>query len=310
MELIRGVRNLSRRRGGCVLTVGNFDGVHRGHQEIIRIVRERAASLGCASAVLSFEPTFKEYHDPEHAPARLTRWREKFVLLAAYGVDRFVTLHFDDSLRDVRPREFVRDFLHRGLDARHVVVGPDFRFGSDASGSFESLRGLGQEFGIEIERITPYRLDDVRVSSTLVRQCLASADYRGAATFLGRAYRMMGRVMPGRKLGRELGYPTANLPLLRNKSPVWGVLAVRVYGIRACAMPAVASLGTRPTVDGIEPLLEVHVFDYAGDLYGRMLEVEFVEKLRDEEKFESLDAMVRQMSIDASRARLALSRTC
>ena len=227
--------------------------------------------------------------------------------LAANGVDRFVSLNFNERMRDMSPDDFVQHLLIDALGARHVVVGPDFRYGNHAAGTCENLRDLGRQHGFEVEQIQGIVCDGARVSSTRVREELAQADYDGAARLLGRRYRMMGRVTHGKKLGRELGFPTANLPLKRKKSPVWGVLAVRVHGIESQALPAVASLGTRPTVNGVEPLLEVHVFDFKGDLYGMPIEVEFVRKLRDEEKFPSLDAMVQQMNVDAAQARVALA---
>ena len=307
MEFVRGVHNLLPRHRGCALTVGNYDGVHLGHQAMIDVLKMRAAVLGVPAVVLAFEPSSKEFLDPVNAPPRLTRWREKFLSLAAIGVDRFVSLNFDERMRDMSPDDFVQHLIVDALGARHIVVGPDFRYGNHAAGTCENLRALGRQHGFEVEQIQGIVFDGARVSSTRVREELAHADYDGAARLLGRRYRMMGRVTHGKKLGRELGFPTANLPLKRKKSPVWGVLAVRVHGIEKEALPAVASLGTRPTVNGVEPLLEVHVFDFKGDLYGFPIEVEFVRKLRDEEKFPSLDAMVQQMNVDAAQARAALA---
>jgi riboflavin kinase/FMN adenylyltransferase len=309
MEFVRGMQNLLPRHRGCALTVGNYDGVHLGHQAMISVLKSRAAQLKLPSVVLAFEPSSKEFLDPTNAPPRLTRWREKFLYLAELGVDRFVSLRFDEAMRVMRPEDFVQRTLVEALGARHIVVGPDFRYGSAAAGTYESLRAFGRERGFEVEQISAVAQDGSPISSTRVREHLALGSYDAAAALLGRPYRMIGRVTHGKKLGRELGFPTANLPLKRKKSPVWGVLAVRVYGIEAHPLPGVASLGTRPTVNGVEPLLEVHLFDFDGDLYGRPLEVEFVRKLRDEEKFSSLDAMVQQMKVDASRARAALATT-
>lgn len=288
--------------------MGNFDGVHLGHQQMIEAVKRRAAELGVPATVLVFEPSSKEFIDPEGAPPRLTRWREKCVALAAAGVDRMVTLRFDERMRAMSPESFVDDLVVRGLGARHVVVGDDFRYGSNALGTIESLRAAGRQRGFGVERVPPFELDGVRVSSTAVRERLECGDYDGAARLLGRHYRMCGHVAHGTELGRTLGFPTANLRLMRRKSPTGGVLAARVYGIGDAARDAVASLGTRPTVNGREPLLEVHVFDFAGDLYGRVLEVEFIAKLRDERKFASLEALVEQMKIDAACARAVLSK--
>jgi riboflavin kinase / FMN adenylyltransferase len=308
MELVRGLHNLSRRHRGCVLTVGNYDGVHLGHQQMIGVLKARAAELRSAATVLVFEPSSKEFIDPDGAPPRLTRWREKFLALAAQGVERLVTLRFDECMRAMTPQCFVDELIVERLGTRHMVVGDDFRYGSNAGGTIESLRAAGQTHGFGVEQMAPFVFDGVRVSSTVVRERLEIADYAGAARLLGRPYRMTGRVVHGRRLGRTLGFPTANLRLMRRKSPVWGILAVRAYGIDSRPLPGVASLGTRPTVNGTEPLLEVHVFDFSGDLYGRAIEVEFVAKLRDEVKFDSLDAMKAQMKIDGAQARDLLSK--
>jgi riboflavin kinase / FMN adenylyltransferase len=308
MELVRGLKNFPGATRGCVLTVGNYDGVHLGHQQMIRAVKRRAAELRVPAAVLVFEPSSKEFIDPDAAPARLTRWREKFTALAAVGVDRLVTLRFNEPMREMSPENFVEKLLIEGLGARHVVVGDDFRYGRKACGTIDSLRQAGRTRGFGVEQIEPFVLDGVRVSSTAVRERLERGDYAGAARLLGRRYRMTGHVAHGRELGRTLGFPTANLHLMRRKAPTGGVLAVRIYGIGAGGRDGVASLGTRPTVDGAEPLLEVHVFDFSGDLYGRLIEVEFIAKLRDEAKFDSLGAMVEQMKIDAAQAREILSR--
>ncbi len=308
MELVRGLQNLVKAPRGCVLTVGNYDGVHLGHQQMIRTVKRRAAELGAPATVLVFEPSSKEFIDPEGAPPRLTRWREKYVALAALGVDVLVTLRFDERMRAMTAESFVDRLIVEGLGARHLVVGDDFRYGSNACGTIESLRAAGRAHSFGVEQMPPFVVDGVRVSSTAVRERLERADYPGAARLLGRRYRMIGRVAHGTKLGRGLGFPTANLPLMRRKSPMWGVLAVRVHGIAPAPLDGVASLGTRPTVNGTEPLLEVHVFDFDGDLYGRLIEVEFIAKLRDEAKFESLDSMTVQMKVDAAQARELLSK--
>jgi riboflavin kinase / FMN adenylyltransferase len=308
MELVRGLHNISRRHHGCVLTVGNYDGVHLGHQKMIGVLKSRAAQLRAAATVLVFEPSSREFLDPDGAPPRLTRWREKFLALAALGVDRLVTLRFDELMRAMTPQSFVDDLMVDALGTRHIVVGNDFRYGCNADGNIATLRAAGAARGFGVEQIEPFVVDQVRVSSTAVRERLASSDYVGAARLLGRPYRMLGRVVHGRELGRTLGFPTANLRLMRRKPPLQGVLAVRVLGIEAEALPAVASLGTRPTVDGTDMLLEVHVFDFVGDLYGQEIEVEFVAKLRDELKFDSLDAMMVQMKIDAAQARELLSK--
>jgi len=307
MELVRGLHNISRTPQGCVLTVGNYDGVHLGHQKMIGVLKTRAQELRSTATVLVFEPSSREFIDPAGAPPRLTRWREKFLALAAQGVDRLVTLRFDEYMRAMTHQCFVDELIVAGLGARHMVVGHDFRYGCNAGGTIDSLRAAGEATGFGVEQIAPFVVDGVRVSSTAVRERLGQSDFAGAERLLGRPYRMLGRVVRGRELGRALGFPTANLRLMRRKPPVQGVMAVRVFGIEHGALTAVASLGTRPTVDGTEMLLEVHVFDFAGDLYGRELEVEFVAKLRDEVKFDSLQALTAQMKVDAAQARELLS---
>jgi riboflavin kinase/FMN adenylyltransferase len=291
-----------------VLTIGNYDGVHLGHQHMIGVLKRRAAELGCAATVLVFEPSSKEFIDPKGAPPRLTRWREKYIALAALGIDRLVTLRFDDHVRAMSPQCFVAELIVRALNARHVVVGDDFRYGAKAQGTIDTLRAAGASHGFGVEQIAPFIVEGVRVSSTAVRERLENGDCGGAARLLGRRYRMMGRVVHGDALGRTLGFPTANLRLMRRKAPLWGILAVRVYGIDRAPLDGVASLGTRPTVNGVEPLLEVHVFDFDGDLYGRVLEVEFIAKLRDEVRFDSLESLIVQMQIDAAQARELLRR--
>ncbi len=275
---------------------------------MIGALNMRAAELRSAATVLVFEPSSKEFIDPDGAPPRLTRWREKYQALAALGVERLVTLRFDESMRAMTPRSFVNELIVERLGTRHMVVGHDFRYGSNAGGTIDSLRAAGEAHGFGVEEVAPFVVEGVRVSSTAVRERLELADYAGAARLLGRPYRMWGRVEHGRHLGRTLGFPTANLRLMRRKPPVWGILAVWVHGIDPRPLPGVASLGTRPTVNGIEPLLEAHVFDFSGDLYGRAIEVEFVAKLRDEVKFDSLDAMMVQMRADAAQAREVLSK--
>src|SRR6202011_2010501 len=256
MELVRGLYNISQRHRGCVLTVGNYDGVHLGHQKMIGALKARATELRSAATVLVFEPSSKEFIDPEGAPPRLTRWREKFLALAAQGVDRLVTLRFDDEMRAMSPQRFVDELIVGALGARHVVVGDDFRYGSQAQGTIHSLRAAGESHGFGVEQVAAFVFDGVRVSSTAVRERLEQGDCAGAARLLGRRYRMMGRVVYGEALGRTLGFPTANLRLMRRKSPLYGIFAVRVYGIEDVPLDGVASLGTRPTVNSIEPLLE------------------------------------------------------
>ena len=306
MELIRGMHNLRERHRGCVATIGNYDGVHRGHQHMIAAVRARADALGVPAVVITFEPTPREFFAGPAAPSRLTRLREKLQALALYGVDRVVVLRFDSRMQAMGAGEFVQRLLIDGLGVRHMVVGHDFHFARRREGTIETLRAAGAANGFTVEEVGQFLLEGERVSSSLVREALNRGDLERATRLLGRPYRMAGRVRLGKRLGRTLGYPTANLALQRKVVPLGGIFAVRVSGAGLVDYPAVSSLGTRPTVNGTDPLLEVHLFDFDGDLYGQHLDVDFVARLRDEQKFESLDALVAQMHRDAAAARALL----
>jgi riboflavin kinase/FMN adenylyltransferase len=306
MELIRGIHNLRERHRGCVATIGNYDGVHRGHQHMIAAVRARANELDVPTTVITFEPTPREFFEGPSAPSRLTRLREKLEALAQYGVDRVVVLRFDRRMQGLGAAEFVERLLVNGLGVRHMVVGHDFHFARRREGTIDTLRAAGARHGFTVEEVGQFLLDGERVSSSLVREALNEGNLDRATHLLGRPYRMAGRVRLGRKLGRTLGFPTANLALQRKVVPLWGIFAVRVSGAGLVDHPAVSSLGTRPTVNGTDPLLEVHLFDFDGSLYGRYLDVDFVARLRDEQKFASLDALVAQMHRDAAAARAVL----
>ncbi len=303
LELIRGPHNLRTRHRGCAATIGNFDGLHRGHQAVIQGLLERAHGLGVPALVMCFEPTPREYFAPGQAPPRLTRFREKAELLACLEVDRFLCVPFDARTADTPPEVFVQQLLVDQLDLRHLVVGDDFRFGRNREGDFALLAEAGRRHGFDVVSTPSFTLDGERVSSTRVREALAAGDLAAAKRLLGRAYSMSGRVVEGKRLGRTLGYPTANLKLGRQVSPLHGIFAIRVLGVGDAPWPGVASLGTRPTVDGGEMLLEAHLFDFAGNLYGRHLTVEFVERLREERRFDSLAALTAQMHEDAAGAR-------
>lgn len=307
MEFVRGLYNLRPRQSGCVLTIGAFDGVHRGHQEMLRVLREQASRHRLPGVVLSFEPTPREFLVRGAPPARLTRFRERFEAFQRYGTDRFVCLRFDDRIRQTEPDAFVIDILVRALDVRHVVVGHDFRFARNLAGNVETLRALGAQFGFGVSEVPPFEVDGERVSSSSIRKMLEAGDVTRAARFLGRPYGITGKVVHGSKLGRKLGFPTANLRLHRRVTPLAGVFAVRVSGQGLHAAPGVASLGTRPVVNGKELLLEAHIFDFSGDLYGRYLTVEFIARLRAELWFPNMDDLVVQMHKDAAQAREILA---
>ncbi|HEX7012198.1 MAG TPA: bifunctional riboflavin kinase/FAD synthetase [Steroidobacteraceae bacterium] len=307
MELIRGLHNVHPRHRGCVLTIGAFDGIHRGHQEMIRVVRSFAGTHRLPATVLSFEPTPREFFAKGAPPGRLTRFREKYEALRRYGVERFVCARFDERMRSMSAEEFTVRVLVQALGARHVVVGHDFKFARNMSGNVETLRTLGAREGFGVTVVPPFEIDGERVSSSLIRAALDAGDMARAAKLLGRPYRMTGKVIEGAKLGRQLGFPTANIRPARRATPLAGVFAVRVSGCGLQDAPGVASLGTRPAVDGKELLLEAHVFDFEGDLYRRYLHVDFIARLRDELWFPNVAALVEQMKEDARRAREILA---
>lgn len=292
---------------GCVATIGVFDGVHRGHQRILQRVLAEAEQRGLPSLVFTFEPTPREYFSSSAPPARLTRFREKFALLAALGLQWLFCPRFDARLESLSPGDFIGELLVKGLQVRHLVVGDDFRFARRRSGTVADLLAAGTAAGFTVEQVGSLEADGVRISSTAVREALAGGDMQRARNLLGRDYAMTGRVVRGRSLGRQLGMPTANVNLCRRLSPLSGIFAVRVAGLAAGLLPGVASVGTRPTIGGVEPLLEVHLFDFDGDLYGRYIQVQFVARLRDELKFADLASLQRQMHRDAEQARRILA---
>jgi riboflavin kinase / FMN adenylyltransferase len=303
MRLMRGAGGAPP--GGSVLTIGSFDGLHVGHQALIARAVALGRETGLPAALLSFEPLPREYFRPQDPPPRLTNFRERWRTLASSELQAFRVLRFNEVLRNYSGPEFMA--LLRRLCARHVVVGHDFRFAHDGEASAEWCAQQGPRYGFAVHVVAPVRVATERVSSGLVREALAGGDFKRAALLLGRTYTMCGRVQRGAQLGRTLGFPTANLRLRRRRSPLAGIFAVRVRGAGLQGWPAVASLGTRPTVDGVEPLLEAHLFDFNRDLYGVELEVEFIARLRDERRFDTLDALVVQMNADAAAARLCLN---
>ncbi len=304
MRLSRDVAGPCLAPGGSVMAVGAFDGLHRGHQALLAQVRERAAALGCVPVVVSFEPLPRAFFSKEPLP-RLSSVREKLQGFAAAGMEHALLLRFNTALTAMSAEDFVRRVLVERLAAREVWVGADFRFGHKRAGDVAMLERMGAESGFKACTMPSVLLDDSRVSASRVRMLLAAGEFAGAAHLLGRPFVIEGRVEYGNQLGRTLGFPTANIHLRQRVSPVHGIFAVRVgLGESECSWPGVASLGVRPTVNEVsEPLLETHLFDFDGDLYGRRMAVEFVAKLRDEQKFDSLDALTAQMDHDARSAR-------
>jgi riboflavin kinase/FMN adenylyltransferase len=306
MELIRGLSSLRPRHQGSVVTIGTFDGIHPGHRALIDSLLAHGRRLGRPAMMLTFEPMPREYLAAANPPARLTSWRERWRVLQRTGLSTVLQLKFDEKLRCVSGEAFTR-LLADQLKAGAVVIGHDFKFGRNGEASAPMLCEAGRRLGFEVHIVEPVLVNGERVSSSAIRAALAAGDLKHAERLLGRPYSMVGRVVLGQQLGRDLGFPTANLRLGRKRTPLQGIFAVRVHGIEALPnAPGVASLGTRPTVGGTVPLLEAHVFDYSGDLYGREIEVEFVSKLREEECFASLDALVVQMNEDAAQARAVL----
>ncbi len=309
MEFIRGLHNLRPHHRGCVATIGNFDGVHRGHQAVIGQLADKAGQWHLPTLVMLFEPQPLEFLRPEAAPPRLMRLREKLQALRRYSVDRVLCVRFDERFAALAPQAFIEQILVEKLAVRYLVVGDDFRFGAGRRGDFEMLVRAGKRYGFEAAHMHTVTLDGERVSSTRIRERLAAGDLAGAETMLGRPYRLCGRVAHGDKLGRKLGIPTANLHLHRTTaSPVRGIFVVEVFGLQGEPWPAVASVGTRPTVGGTRCLLEVHLLDFEGDLYGAHLSVDFLHKLRDEKRFESLEALKARMRADIEEARAYFRR--
>ena len=306
MQLIRGVNGLRGRGAGCAVTIGTYDGIHLGHQALLMRLTEHAARLGTAAVLLTFEPTPREYLVPGNPPARLTSLRERWRLLAPLGVDYLWLLRFNEALRNLSAEGFAQ-LLVGELAPRVVVVGHDFRFARHGEATAPVLADAGRRLGFEVDVLPAVMLEGERISSSGVRAALARSDFALARRWLGRPWSMRGRVQPGSRLGAQLGFPTANVPLERRRAPVNGIFAVRVHGVAGAARAGVASLGTRPTIGGTEALLEAHLFDFKGDLYGREIEVEFVARLRDEECFASLEALTEQMERDAAEARSILS---
>lgn len=294
-------------RDGSVATIGSYDGVHLGHQKLLGEVLENAERLGVPSIVMSFEPTPKEFFAAEHPPARLMRFREKFEALDQSGIDIFFCPKFDEGMKSIAADTFVRQILIHAMNIRHLVIGDDFRFAQDREGHLKTLQRAGAALAFGVAEVASVESDSERVSSTAIREALWAGDLQLAKQLLGRDYRMSGKVVKGKMLGRELGYPTANVNLNRRQSAVMGIFAVRASGSGWGPLDAVASVGTRPTFDGTKPLLEVHIFDFDKDIYGEYINVDFIARLRNEEKFDDVGDLIKQMHDDSARAREILA---
>lgn len=307
MQLYRYLPFLKRSgKTARAVTVGAYDGLHLGHQEILRRLSEQGRNAGLSTLVLSFEPTPREFFSPANPPARLTRFRERFDLLAEYGIDEFFCPRFS-SIHNLSPEAFIRGLLVEGLGAKHIVVGDDFRFASQRLGTLENLDAAGKSCGFEVTAVAAVYQDNCRVSSTAIRAALQCGDLETARSMLGRDYSMSGQVIRGLGLGKKLGFPTANVNLNRRLTPVDGIFAARVSGLTEGLLDGIASVGTRPTVGGVKPLLEVCIFDFDRDIYGEYITVHFIERLREERKFSDVDSMVIQMHKDVVDAHAALT---
>ena len=309
MRLVRHLADLPypELENGSVVTIGAFDGLHLGHQQLLERVMHVAGDTGLTAVVMSFEPTPKEFFGADKPPARLMRFREKFEGLEACGIDLFYCPRFAASMRDIPAPDFIRRILVHGLNARYLVVGDDFHFARRREGTISQLNAVAGVLEYDVEQVPSVVVNGVRVSSTAIRDALGSGDMKVASKLLGRPYRMSGKIVKGNRVGRTLGYPTANVDLRRRQSAVMGIFAVRVHGLRGGPHDAVASVGSRPTFDGTKPILEVHIFDFDRDIYGEYIHVDFIAWLRAQVKFDVVEDLVAQMDVDADNAKSALA---
>ncbi|TCP91265.1 FMN adenylyltransferase /riboflavin kinase [Cricetibacter osteomyelitidis] len=304
MQLIRGMYNLAGQFvDGCALTIGNFDGVHLGHQAVLKHLREKADELHLPMVVMLFEPQAREFFMGENAPARLIRLRDKLHYLTQAGVDYVICIRFNRTFADLPADEFIRQLLVEKLNVKFLSMGDDFRFGTDRTGSLSLLQQAGRQYGFTVEDNKSYCLQTIRVSSTAIRQALADDNLALAQQLLGRAYSISGRVAHGNKLGRTIGFPTANILLHRQVNPVKGVYAVKVRLNSGEILQGVANIGKRPTIHGLKQLLEVYIFDFDQNLYGQKVEVTLCYKIRDEIKFPSFDELKIQIGKDVETAK-------
>jgi len=290
---------------GSVVTIGAYDGLHLGHQQLLERVIHVAEDKRLTAVVMSFEPTPKEFFGGSSPPARLMRFREKFESLEAHGIDLFYCPRFAAPMRDISAADFVRRILVHGLNARYLVVGDDFHFARRREGTIEHLNALAGVLDYDVEQVSSVVVNGIRVSSTAIRDALGSGDVETASKLLGRPYRMSGKIVKGDRVGRTLGYPTANVDLRRRQSAVMGIFAVRVHGLEGGPHDAVASVGSRPTFNGTKPILEVHLFDFDEDIYGEYIHIDFIAWLRDQVKFDLVEDLVAQMDVDADNAKTA-----
>lgn len=308
MKVFRGLPN-AESRAPCALTIGNFDGVHRGHQALLARVREAATRLGLDAAVMTFEPHPREYFaqlasDPGKAPTRIANLRDKLQSLSDAGIDRVIVEHFNTQFSTLTPQDFIEKVLVEGLHVKWLMVGEDFCFGARRAGNIALLIEAGKKYGFQVETLPTVTNNGARISSSAVRSALATGDFEHAEQLLGHTYKISGHVVHGKKLGRTIGFPTMNLRVVHKRPALSGIFVVRVHGLADQPLPGVASLGVRPTVDDSgRVLLETYIFDYAAQCYGKLVQVEFLKKLRDEEKYVDLPTLTAAIERDALDAR-------
>jgi riboflavin kinase/FMN adenylyltransferase len=294
-------------KDGSIATIGAYDGLHLGHRRLLQALHDASGATGLPKVVMSFEPMPREYFASKAPPARLMRFREKFDALSDAGVDIFFCPRFGPDMRSIDASAFIRRMLIHAMNVRELIVGDDFRFAANREGTIDHLRRAGNALGFGVHQVDSVVVQGERVSSTAIRSALSMGDLARAQSLLGHPYSMSGKVIRGEQVGRRLGFPTANVNLNRRQSAVLGIFAARVRGLGNNALDAVASVGTRPTFDGTKPILEVHIFDFDEDIYGRYIQVDFIERLRDERRFDSADALVEQMHRDSRQAREVLT---
>ena len=303
MQLIRGLHNLTQPITASVVTIGNFDGIHLGHQHVLEQLKDVAIQHNLPSTVIIFEPQPIEFFAPARAPKRLSRFREKLAYLKSKQIDNLLCLKFNRDLAELYAEDFVKQILVERLNTRHLVIGDDFRFGKNRSGDFQYLKDCGEQYGFAVENTETLLIDGARVSSTRIRECIQNDDFEQAAGLLGRHYTLSGKVCHGQKLGKKLGFPTINIKMGDKTLIVKGIFAVSVKGIDNRVLRGVASIGTRPTINGVDTILEVFILDFDQDVYGYSVEVEFLHKIRDEQKFDSLQELKIHIEQDTVKAK-------
>jgi len=310
MRLIRGIQQLPAFPKGCVLSIGNFDGVHTGHRVVINKLAEKGKLLGLPVVLMVFEPQPLEFFLKDNAPSRLTRLREKIIHLQSVPVDDLVIVNFNQSFANLDPEYFIQEVLLKQLNIKYLVVGDDFHFGKARRGNFALLQESGKKQGFKVTDTASFLVKGTRVSSTQIRDALSNGDLVKAELMLGRPYSVCGKVVHGEQLGRQIGFPTANIQLLRKNTAIEGVFAVTMTGIGTQSIAGVANVGTRPTVNGgTRVVLETHLFDFNQDIYGQQVEVHFLYKIRSEKRFQSLDDLKRQIQLDTAQAKTLLRYT-